>query len=161
MSFQKADVKSFKNKLKSKIREKAEKDIILKRAETISQTVFTLIQLSPILTGTYINAHTIEVGGIRIREPDINLFPIKDMIPGSIVKDYAYRSFISKEYDIALNTPLTSSITIIMPSDIVYWGSDYVEPTYFVYKNASRIMESYLNNGSNDINDFNSFIMSL
>lgn len=143
MPFKKADVASFRSKIKSSIRKKIENDIVFERANCAIRTAYALIELSPVVTGTYVNAHTIEINGIRVREPDISDIPIINIIPMVIIKDFAHKSFVGYEYEILLTTPISSSVSIIMPYDIVYWGLDYVEPTYFVYKKALDFKHLY------------------
>lgn len=139
MSFKKANVEAFRSRVRSSFRKKIEEDIIFERAEIAIRTAYMLIDLSPVLTGTYINAHTIEINGIRVREPDVKIVPIVDTIPIPLIKEFASRNFMSNEYEILLRSPVTSSITIVMPDDVVYWGIDYVEPKYMVYHKAAAV----------------------
>lgn len=140
MSFMKADVKSFGAKLKARIREKAEDDICKKRAEAVLKIGELLIMRSPIYTSTYIHAHTIEINGVSIREPVIYWFPISKQEMSFMYTEEALVDFKNREYEAALNTPVTKSISIIMP-DVVYWGIEHVEPNYHVYDNAARAID--------------------
>lgn len=149
-----SNVKSFISNLKKRVNDQAERKIVAARADIARTVSRILIAESPVLSGTYVKAHTVAINGIPIRTPQIYFSPEYDpKSAGLNVLAYkvamrlsAAAEFESNEIEVVAETKLSDKVSIIMQVDPVYWAETYVEPTYHIYERTFNSVRNVLNN---------------
>lgn len=148
------NVNAFISGLKKRVNDQAERKIVSARTNLVRTVSRILIAESPVLSGTYVKAHTVAINGVPIRTPQIYFSPEYDS-KNAGVNVLAYKmamrlsaaaEFESNEIEVVAETKMSDKVSIIMQVDPVYWAETYVEPTYHIYERTFHSVRNVLSN---------------